>query len=254
MEPVSTAVPALDKAMRIFDYLSVVGRASFSEIQTALQLPKSSAHDLLRALIGHGCLRQDASAHYSLGMRLYELGNKAVGNLDFRREAMPFLYELRDKTQLTCNLGILLEREALYLSKVESAQAIIVKTWEGRRLPLHCTALGKALIAWKSEAEIDSLFPSEELPVSTETTIPTRTALKQQLAEVRARGWAIDDAEETLGVRCIAAPVQTFRGDVLAAISLSGVDFQIPPSRLEELSIMVKASCIALSRALHNDG
>jgi DNA-binding IclR family transcriptional regulator len=247
MEPNTTAVPALDKAIRVCDYLATVEHASFSEIYSALQLPKSTTHWLLASLVEHGFLQQDQDARYSLGLHLYELGNKAIAGFDIKREAMPFLYDLRSKAHLTCHLGILDGREAIYLTKVESLQSIIVKSWEGRRLPLHSTGLGKVLIAWKSEAEIDLLFPQEDLPVYTENTLATRTALKRHLQDVRARGWSMDNGEDNQGVRCVAAPVRAARDEVLAAISVSGTDFQIPDSRVEELSILVKACSIAIS-------
>lgn len=250
MNALTTQVPALDKTLRICDYLGAVGQASFSQIHQALDLPKSSTHTLLAALVAHGLLRQDHDGKYWLGLRWYELGNQAVAGFDIKREAMPILYELRDKTHLTCHLGVLQEREAIYLAKLESQQSIIVKSWEGRRVKLHCSALGKALLAWKSDAELELIFPDEALPVYTPTTPATRTELKRQLAETRARGWSIDNGEDLAEVRCLAAPVRDARGEVMAAVSVSGVGFQIPDSRLEELAILVRAAGIALSRVL----
>ena len=247
MDSSNTAVPALDKAIRVCDYLATVEHASFSQIHSALNLPKSTTHWLLAALVQHGFLHQDQEARYSLGLHLYELGNKAIAGFDIKREALPFLYDLRSKARLTCHLGILDDREAIYLTKVESLQSVIVKSWEGRRLPLHSTGLGKALIAWKSDAEIDLLFPQEELPVYTANTLPTRSALKLHLQDVRVRGWSLDNGEDNQGVRCVAAPVRTARDEVPAAVSVSGTDFQIPDSRVEELSILVKACSIAIS-------
>lgn len=250
MEVLKTSVPAIDKMVRICTYLRQVGHASFSRIQTSLSLPKSSTHTILESLLAHGLIHVDENGSYSLGLKLYEFGSNAIASFDFKREAMPILYDLRDKARLTCHLGVLQEREAIYLVKVESPQSVIVKSWEGRRLALHCTSLGKALIAWKSEVEIDHIFPQESLPSFTPKTITTRTELKRDLEIVRQRGWAIDDGEDKEGVRCISAPVRDAAGSVIAAISVSGVDFQIPDSRIEELSILVKAACIAMSGAL----
>ena len=250
MDTITTQVPALDKTMRICAYLGEAGRASFSQIQQALDLPKSSTHTLLGALVMHGLLRQDHDGKYWLGLRWYELGNQAVASFDIKREAMPILYELREKTHLTCHLGVLQEREAIYLAKLESPQSVIVKSWEGRRVQLHCSALGKALLAWKDDAELDLIFPQESLPIYNASTPATRSELKKLLAQTRERGWAIDNGEEVPEVRCIAAPVRDARGVVMAAISVSGVGFQIPDSRLDELAILVRAAGIALSRLL----
>lgn len=249
-----TSVPALDKTLRICAYLGEVGQASFSQIHQALDLPKSSTYTLLGAMVTHGLLRLDHDGKYWLGLRLYELGNRAVASFDIKREAMPILYELREKTQLTCHLSVLQGREAIYLAKLESPQSVIVRSWTGKRVQLHCSALGKALLAWKDEAELDQIFPQEALPVFNAATPATRSELKRLLQQTRERGWAIDNGEEVPEVRCLAAPVRDAQGEVMAAISASGVSYQIPDSRLEELAILVRAAGIALSRTLGYQG
>ncbi|MFA9441457.1 IclR family transcriptional regulator [Uliginosibacterium sp. sgz301328] len=245
-----SAVPALDKVIGICEFLSDAGNATFSQIQQALGLPKSSTHGLLGAMLHHGLLRQDKDNKYSLGLRFYEFGNRAIAQFDIRKEAMPFLYALSQETQLTCHLGVLQGVEAIYLAKLESSQPISIKSWEGKRLSLHSSSVGKALIAWCSGDEIDALFPNEALPVYTDTTLPTRTALKAQLEVIRQRGWAMDDGEDIPTLRCIAAPVHDAHGKVIAAISAVGAAFQIPDQRIEELAILVRAAAINLSTVM----
>ncbi len=198
-------------------------------------MAKSSTSSLLGAMVAHGLLRQDNDKYY-LGLRLYELGNKAVEQYDIKKIAHPVLAALRDDTNLTCHLGVLQGSSPIYLTKLESPQAIVIRSWEGKRLSLHSSGLGKAIMAWLSPAEVDDLLGDEQLPRFTDTTITDVNELKKQLELIRQRGWAYDDEEDSQGVRCIAVPVFNPQGQVIAAISISGVAFQIPDDKREQLA------------------
>lgn len=250
MKTITTPVPALDKAIRVCNYLAENGSATFSQIYLGVDLPKSSTSTLLSAMVAHGLLRQERD-QYSLGLLLFELGNKAIQQFDIKTAAMPLLAELRDSTNLTCHLGVLESGAAIYLLKMESSQAIVVRSWEGKRLSLYSSGLGKVLLAWLPEEKIDDLLPETEPFVAyTAKTITTRAAYKQQLAEIRERGWACDDEEDCLGVRCVSAPVRNARGDVIAAISVSGVLFQLPDEKLPDIAQQVQRICSLLSLKL----
>ncbi|GKX57769.1 IclR family transcriptional regulator [Leminorella grimontii] len=236
MKTISTSVPALDKVVRVCDFLSDKNGATFSQIYQGVGMAKSSTSSLLSAMVTHGLLRQDGDKYY-LGLRLYELGNKAVEQYDIKKIALPVLTALRDDTNLTCHLGVLQGSSPIYLTKLESPQAIVIRSWEGKRLSLHSSGLGKAIMAWLSPEEVDDLL-SDELPLTrfTDTTITDVPTLKKQLALIRQRGWAYDDEEDSQGVRCIAVPVFNPQGQVIAAISVSGVAFQIPDDKREQLA------------------
>ena len=250
MKTPTTPVPALDKAIRVCHYLAEHGSATFSQIYSGVDLPKSSTSTLLNAMVVQGLLRQEKDK-YSLGLLLYELGNKAIQQFDIKTIALPLLAELRDSTNLTCHLGVLEGRAAIYLLKMESPQAIVVRSWEGKRLSLYSSGLGKVLLAWLSDEEIDDLLPEgEHFPSFTEKTITHRTTYKMQLAEIRQRGWACDDEEDSLGVRCISAPVHDAQGKVIAAISVSGVLFQLPNDEWEDIARRVQHTCSVLSSLL----
>lgn len=243
-------IPAIDKLMRLLAFLEVNQEASFTDLLAGLQLAKSSLHDLLKTATTFNLVRQTPLGTYQLGLRLFELGSRVVSRIDLKGEALAELHRLRDATNLTCHLGLREGQEAFYLVKLESTAVVSIRTWEGKRLSLHSTGVGKALIAWCGDAEIDRLFPAENLEVITPTTLPTRTALKAQLAQVRARGWAFDDAEELPNVRCVAAPVRDARGEVAAAVSVVGVDFNMPDAALEGLARQVLACCARISDRL----
>lgn len=249
MKTPTTQTPAVDKAVRVLDYLLNHGGATFSQIFQDVGLPKSTASSLLASLAAHGLVRLEKD-RYFLGIRLYSLGQKAEEEFDIKRLAMEHLERLRDETQLTCHLGVLDGASAIYLAKLETLGTIIVRSWVGKRLSLHSSGLGKALLAWSPEDEVDALLPDEKLECFTETTIATRSILKKELAAIRVRGWAYDDAEDSIGVYCIAAPVLGANGKVVAAISLSGVSFQITDENREDLSQRVIAATRAISEKL----
>lgn len=250
MKTVTTQVPALDKIVRICDYLSDKDGATFSQIYQGVGMAKSSTSSLLSSMVAHGLLRQE-NDKYFLGLRLYEFGNKAVEQYDIKKIALPVLAALRDKTNLTCHLGVLEGSSPIYLLKLESPQSIIVRSWEGKRLSLHSSGLGKALLAWKDEREVDALL-SDDIPLvrHTPNTITDRNALKQELAISKARGWAWDNEEDCPGVRCIAAPVFNRQNQVVAAISMSGVVFQISDDQKDRFVALVCDAARQLSSQL----
>lgn len=241
-----TKTPAIDKAVQVFEFLSQHSGATFSQIYQGVNLPKSTTSSLLTSLISHGLLRQDKNKYY-LGLRLYEFGNKAEESFDIKKLALEPLTQLRDMTKLTCHLGVLQGMSAIYLTKLESPGAIVVRSWAGKKLSLYSSGLGKALLAWQPAEEIDNLLPEENFQTYTATTIPNKTELKKELAQIREQGWAFDNAEESEAVSCIAAPIFNQDKKIIAAISLSGVSFQVCNNRMPQLIKMVLDTASAIS-------
>ncbi len=243
---IKTQTPAIDKAVQIFSYLSQQGGATFSQIYQDVSLPKSTTSSLLASLVAHGLLRQDKNKYY-LGLRLYEFGQRAEESFDIKKIALEPLTQLRDMTKLTCHLGVLQGAEAIYLSKLESPGAIVVRSWIGKKLSLYSSGLGKALLAWMSDKEIDRLLPDENFKIYTATTIPNKTELKKELAQIREQGWAFDNGEDSEEVNCIAAPIFNKEKHVIAAISISGVSFQVSAERIPQLTKMALATARTIS-------
>lgn len=242
----TTSVPALDKTIKICNYLFTFPGATFSQIQQDLALPKSSTSSLLNALTVHRILRQEKGRFY-LGLKLYEWGNKSLEQFDIRNIALPILERVRDQTGLTCHLGVLEELSPIYILKLESHHPISIRTWEGKKLPLHSSGIGKALCAWLPQDTIDVLLPDENLPRYTESTITKKNDLMVEFARIRNKGWAYDDEEDCPGVFCIAAPVFDHKKNVIAAISVSGVQLQLPEDKITETSILIMNACRDLS-------
>ncbi|SCM79118.1 putative transcriptional regulator [uncultured Pleomorphomonas sp.] len=238
---VTTQTPAIDKAMAVFAFLAENGRASFTQIQKATGLPKSTSSSLLASLLAHGLVSLE-EGRYALGLRWYELGNKVEESLDIKRAAMEPLTQLRDRTQLTCHLGVLEGSSAIYVLKLESPTAIVIRSWVGRRLSLHSSGLGKALLAWLPEAKLNAILPDIDFVRRTDTTIVGVEAFREELAATRQRGWAFDNAEDNDGVYCVAAPLINAAGEVTAAISVSGVSSQVNRANLDDIAAAVVAT------------
>jgi len=243
-------VPALGRGFAILDLLAKEPGLKFSEIQTRIGLPKSSTHLLVASLVELGVLRQQAEGGFVLGLRLFELGAAAVGQRRIDREAHPVLSALAAQETLTCHLGVLEGHQAVYLARVESEQEIKVNTWVGRRLSLNRSALGKVLLAWLPEAEIAALFEHIAWEAKTPKTIVDGPTLMVDLAMVRRRGWAFDDEEDAINIRCIAAPIHDDRGKVIAAISAVGTVLQIVDKRLDALAAKVVKAADDISAIL----
>lgn len=249
VDMISTKTPAIDKAARIFHFIAGKGSASYSEIHQNVGLPQSTTSALLASLTAHAFLRQK-NGRYFLGLIFYELGNKSIQDFDFRELAEESLIFLRDRTRLACHLGILDGATGIYLVKKESQNAIIVRSWAGKRLSLHSSSLGKVLLAWLPKDRIDALLPTEQLPAFTSQTITTRTALKAELDLIRRQGWAFDNQEDVDDVTCIAAPVFNKQHTVIAAISISGVRFQMPEEKIPEYAKDVMKAANMMSEKL----
>ena len=241
-------VPAVMKALSILEHLGKKEEVSFTDIHTQLGIPKSSAYQIINTLISQGYLRQaDGSNRYFFGLKLIELGQIAANQLDIRREAKPVLRNLVLITNFTCHLGILDGRECVYILKIEGDQFVRMNSWEGKRIPLHSSAIGKVLLAWRSEAFTDEILKKTTLVAFTENTISEPAKLRRELVEVKRRGWALDNQENERHIRCVGAPVTDISGNVIAAISISALATQLNDDYLPEAVELTQGAARQLS-------
>ncbi|MDR3441354.1 IclR family transcriptional regulator [Telmatospirillum sp.] len=244
------AVPALYKAFSVLDLVSREAGISFTAIRKTLDLPKSSAHQLIGALCCLGALQDGPEGGYVLGLKLSELGAIAASQRSIEQEAAPFLKGLAREVGMTCHLGVLEGHEAIYLAKVEADQDIRINSWVGKRLSLYRSSLGKVLLAWQPDAERERLLADIEWIRKTPKSLPDADAVREHLREVRARGWAVDDEEDLANIRCVAAPVFDRSGNAVAAISAVGTVLQIGPDDFPDLAKRVCAVADEISHAL----
>lgn len=225
------------------------GGMSLAGISRLGALPKPTAHRLLSVLAEAGMVREDGNGGYGLGPECLVLGSAFLDGLDLRREARGVLEALVERTGETCHLGIRDGNRAVYVEKVESPQMVQLRSRVGLIAPLHTTALGKVLLAYGEEAEVEELFAAG-VEKRTANTITDPDEFRANLGLVRERGFAVDDVENEEGIRCVAAPVFDHEERVVASISVSGPEYRLSLEKLEELGILTRESALSLSRRI----
>ncbi len=196
------------------------GGATFSDAVRASAVPKSTAHRLLNELTDLGALRYDAESRaYFGGLLLARFGSAVAADYDLRKIARPHLEKLHRETGHTATLGIRDGDHGIYLDKVESKEfGVRLHSEIGKAFPLHCTGIGKVLLSQLGAGAAKDLLRGNLKPY-TKKTITSKTSLKQELKEIRSRGYAIDDEEITRGFVCIAAPIFGPDGSIAGALS-----------------------------------
>jgi len=199
-----------------------------AEISRRLGIPKSSASYILRTLEAQGYVGRDGeSGRYRVGLKILSLSRGALGGLDVRGVALPVMRRLMQETGLTCHLAVLDGYEAVYVEKVEPEGFIRMDTWVGRRMRVHATSVGKAIVAYIPEERLEVIVSKRSMEKRTPKTITTLPRLIKELEKVRAQGYAVDDEENNLGARCVAAPVFDDRGNIVGSLGLSGTTQQV---------------------------
>ncbi len=213
----------VEKAFRILE--EVVSHQekglTYSEVVTQTALPKATAHRVLKVLVQMGYLRFDAGRYYG-DLKLSALGSAVTSHFDLQEYVRPHLLELQAETTHTCNLGVLSGDAGVYLDKIESPVAFGIKLYSaiGKRFPLHCTGMGKVLLAGMRPAERRKALTGR-LEAYTSHTITDPVALERELEKVRRCGYALDREEITRGIMCVAAPIRDGDGETVAAISVA---------------------------------
>jgi IclR family acetate operon transcriptional repressor len=246
-------VRAVDKALRILERLGRdSGELSLVELSRHLGIEKSTLHRLLGTLESRGFVRKDpVSLRYSLGIRMLELGTAVTARSALGRTAAPVLDRLAVRCRHTVNLAVLDRDEILYVARRDSPEPLRLTVEVGRRIPAHCTALGKAMLAFRPVMEVRRLFSRRRrLPRFTPNTITRPRDLVAQLEEVRRTGVALDREELTLGIRCLAAPILDLTEHACAAISVTAPSATLDEERVAELKPVLLEAVTEVSKAL----
>ncbi len=233
-----TTVSALVKGIRILETVTASGAGlSFSQIIEETGLPKGSAHRLLKELVTLSALQYDAETRrYRGGLLLATMGASVTQNYDVRRIARSHLEALHESTGSVATLGIRDGEKGIYIDKIEPADFVIRLHSEiGKSFPLHCTAMGKVLLA-HSDAETVARVTRRKLRAYTENTITDRSRLRAELDTVLQSGHAIDREEITRGLFCVAAPIRSAGGHVNAAMSCTISSFNATQKRINTIT------------------
>lgn len=245
------SVPAIEKAMTVLEQLAASQNGlALAELTRELNLPKSSTYGILLTLERLGYLhRNESTGRYMFGLKILSLANMAMYGLNLRKISSPHITELMRTTKLTVHMSIREQNEAVIIDKAESLYTPKVETWVGKRMGIHCTAAGKALISDWTDELIDRLFRFG-LPRYNDNTIISPSKLKKELEQVRAKGYSVDAEEETIGSRCIGAPIRDQTGNVIAAVSVAGYKQQIHHATFQDLIGHVKAAAASISKEM----
>ncbi|MCW2724711.1 MAG: IclR-family transcriptional regulator [Frankiales bacterium] len=247
MDREASPVQSVDRALRLLEVLARSGgRLPVSELAARAELPLGTCHRLLQSLMSRGYIRQDPDRRYALGAALLPLGDAASRLL--ASWAQPFLAELAEVSGETANLAVLEDDRVVYLGQAPGRHRMRMFTEVGRRVLPHSTAVGKVLLAWQDEVQVNRIVARFGLPAHTPQTLTDGAVFAAELAEVRRAGHAVDDEEEEEGVRCIAVPVGP-GPTAVAAVSISA-----PASRLQrdcpELVLTMQSIAGRMSRSL----
>lgn len=227
-------VRALARALDILDAFSLSRpELSLSEIAAAADIPLSTAKRLVSALEERGYLEQSADTDlYRVGVRAFEVGSVYIQSTSVEAEAHPTLEWLARGCQQTANLGILNRGEVVHIAVVPPDRPIRYFATVGVREPLYCTGLGKVLLSEYSDEQLVEYVNNTEFEQRTRRTLTSLDMLRIHLQEVRDRGYAMDDEESVVGLRCISAPIRNARGEIAAAVSISGASFEFDEQAL----------------------
>jgi DNA-binding IclR family transcriptional regulator len=239
------------KALNVLELFSASEpRLTLAEISRRLELPKSTAHNTVATLAARGYLEKLDTDHYALGIAVIPLTRAVRWNVELRDRAAPLLRELADTARSDAYLTVLDHDRAVYIFAVESTRRLLARTTLGSRAHLHCTGVGKAMLAFLPAEQARSIVKRTGLTAFTDLTITDAAALFRELAEVRARGYAIDRGEHEHGVYCMGAPILNDRGTVVGACSVSGTDPELLRSRRPALSSALVRTAQEISRRM----
>lgn len=226
-----------------------------AEVSRKLAIPKSSASYILRTLEKRGYLRRESeTGRYRLGLKILSLGGDAQMNLDIADVALPFMRILGEKIRMTVHLAVLDQGEAVYIEKVEAPGFFKVNTWVGRRMFLHSTSVGKCLLAWLPKHDVENLVKQQGLKKRTPKTITSITRFIAELEHVKQSGYAVDDEENSLGARCLGAPIFDAMGNVSAALGASGTLTQTDEDSMPRIIEALKETARRISRQMQKSG
>jgi len=241
---------ALSRGLALLESLATTDHgATLTELAAAIKLPAPTAHRLLAALERSAFVRQDANGVWTVGVRAFRVGAAFLSQRDLAVEARPHLARLMEQAGETANLAVMSDGEVIFIAQAPCRELMRMDVKLGARAPVHASGVGKAMLAALPERELGAALPTD-LPRYTEHTLMTREALVAELAASRRRGYAIDDEEHAIGLRCVAAAIHDEQGRPWAALSLAGPTSRFTRRRIDALGALVRDTACAVSLAL----
>lgn len=250
-EQAPAAVQVLDRALDMLELLAGANGLTLSEIADQTGQPPSTVHRILGTLERRGMAESDrATQAWHVGPACFGLGAAFTRRADIVDRARPILHKLMEDTGETANLGVLYGDTVLFVSQVETREPVRACLAPGSRVPLHASGIGKALLAFGDDQALQTLLDGPAMTSFTPQTLITADALREDLQRTRHRGFAVDNEERAIGMRCVAAPVIDHAGQPIAGISISGPAHRVGAAHLKTLGAVVVSAAEELSQAI----
>ena len=241
---------AVQRTVSILEALSKAESLNLETLAKMTGLPKATLLRFLSTLVSLGYVFRDGSDLYHLTLKMFSIGSRSLSHMDLVTTAKPFARKLAEELGETVHMGILEDDLAVYVLKEESIYTLRMYSQVGKAIPLYCTGIGKVFLSEMTEEELSAYLETHQLKPFTPKSIRTGDALRAELKAIRERGWAMDDEEHEMNIKCIAAPVRDYSGKVVSAISASWPIFRFDEDHKEELAAHIAATTEKLSSIL----
>jgi IclR family acetate operon transcriptional repressor len=249
--PEQTTVQALDRALSILKVLAAGEGMSLTELAEAAGQAPATVYRVLSTFEAHGMVEFHPGGQlWFVGQEAFRIGSAFLGRTSLVEQARTVMHELMADTGETANLAIADGGQVVFISQVETHEPIRAFFRPGTRGPIHASGIGKALLAYHSTEAVDRIVREQGLAAFTPRTITDRDRLVAELAQIRTRGWAVDDEERTEGMRCIAAPIFNEFREATAGVSISGPTVRMARTDGGELGARVRAAADRITRAI----
>jgi IclR family acetate operon transcriptional repressor len=249
--PAQTTVQALDRALRVLKVLAEGEGMSLTELAEAAGQAPATVYRVLSTFAAHGIVEvQPATQLWFVGQEAFRIGSAFLGRSSLVEQARAVMHELMAATGETANLAIADGGQVVFISQVETQEPIRAFFRPGTRGPIHASGIGKALLAYYPTEAVDRIVREQGLAAFTPRTITDRDRLLREMAETRARGWAVDDEERTEGMRCIAAPIFNEFREAIAGVSISGPSARMARAGGDGFGPQVRAAADQITRAI----
>ncbi|UWQ86254.1 HTH-type transcriptional regulator BhcR [Leisingera caerulea] len=244
-------IQSLDRALDVLDALAGASGMTLTELSTALDQSAATMYRVLATLEARQIVEMEPQSQtWHIGAMAFRLGSAFLRRSSVIERARPVMRELMEATGETSNLGIERGGDVMFVSQVETHESIRAFFPPGTTSPMHASGIGKALLSCFGEDQLTRFLRGRTLEQFTEKTLTSADTLREDLAQIRSRGWSFDDEEKAPGMRCVAAPVFGMQGEVLAGISVSGPAARMPDARINDIGALVRGAAEKLSYGL----
>ena len=247
-------IQSLDRGIDVLKTLALGGAMTLTQIAKSMDASPATIYRILTTCQGRAMVEVDpASQAWSIGSEAFRIGASFLRRSNVATQALPAMRHLVETTGETSNLGIERLDLVIFVSQVETHESIRAFFPPGTQAPMHASGIGKALLSTHSDARLQRLLATAPLERFTPQTIVSADRLYEELRRIRATGFAFDNEEKAIGMRCIAAPIVNFNGETVAGISISGPSNRVTPDKVDYFGNLVKASASQISRSLGAD-